>query len=135
MKTFIVGDTHSGSIEFESKPEDTLIHLGDYIQGEVKTKAKKILIIGNHDEMDTDGFDLACHGLLLNQIWFTHEPAERLPKGAKWNICGHVHYHNMNDCGYEKKWFHMVLPPNQIVELDRFIFEQQAQKRLEETWV
>lgn len=134
-KTYVVGDTHGRGIKFKSEPEDLLIHIGDYEQGDIETDAQKVIILGNHDTLPVDKFDFACDGLLFKGIWFTHEPAERMPKGAKWNVCGHVHYHNMNDCGYEKKWFHIVLPPNQILLLDKVIFDHETRQQEEHKWL
>lgn len=127
-KTYIVGDTHGRKIDFNSEPDDLLIHLGDYEEGEVKTSAKRILIIGNHDDRPLDQFDIACDGLLYKKIWFTHEPAERLPKGAIWNIFGHIHDGKINDYGYEQKSWHVWLPPNEIHDLDKFMFEAERAK-------
>lgn len=131
---YVCADTHSRKIEFDATEEDTFIHCGDWEQGEVITKAKKVLVRGNHDIFPPEGWDLVVDGLLIDKYWFTHEPAERLPKGAIYNICGHVHYHNMNDIGYEKKWFHRVLPPNTILTLDKFLFEYDQQNKQEKIW-
>jgi predicted phosphodiesterase len=122
-KTFVCADTHGAKIEFDSEPEDLLIHLGDYEMGEVLTNAKKIIVVGNHDSLPLDQFDFACDGFLKDHIWFTHEPAERLPKGAYWNVCGHIHDGKLNDYGYEKKPWHILLPPNEILNLDKVLWE------------
>lgn len=128
--TYVVGDTHGRAVEFKSNPEDLLIHIGDYEQGEIRTDAKRILIYGNHDIMPVDQqFDFACDGLILNKVYFTHEPAERLPKGAIWNVFGHIHDGKINDYGYEQKTWHIWLPPNQVQTLDRVIFEASEAKR------
>lgn len=120
---YIVGDTHGSKIEFQSQPEDILVHVGDWEIGEVNTQAKKILIRGNHDIMPPEPFDFMCDGLLLEHIWFTHEPAFQIPLGAHWNICGHVHETAMNDIGYIQKPWHIVVEPNVIKTLDQLIFE------------
>lgn len=137
-KTYIIGDTHGRAIKLQSEPEDLLIHLGDYEQGSIDTAAKKILILGNHDMMSVDLFDFACDGLLFNKIWFTHEPAERLPKGAVWNIYGHIHDGKINDFGYEQKSWHIWLPPNEVHELGKFMWEaeqaKEARLRREMIW-
>ena len=124
MSTFVVADTHGTRIEFESNFEDLLIHLGDWERGEIKTKAKKILISGNHDMFSTNEWDFVCDGLLLDHIWYTHEPAERMPKGSHYNICGHLHDNDMNDFGYEKKPWHIVLPANEILDLEKVLWEK-----------
>jgi predicted phosphodiesterase len=131
---YLISDTHSNKIELKATKDDVLIHLGDWEQGEVNTEAFKILVSGNHDMFPTDKWDFVCDGFLKDHIWYTHEPAERLPKGAYWNIHGHVHYHNMNDCGYEKKWFHLNIEPNTIFNLDRFMFEEKDKRRQEMKW-
>lgn len=129
-KLFVVGDTHGREVSFESVPEDTLIHLGDWEMGNIKTKARKILIRGNHTDLDPMAtFDFICDGLLYNQVWFTHEPAERLPKGAVMNIYGHIHDGKINDYGYEQKSWHLWLPPNEVHLLDKLIFEHREAKR------
>ncbi len=128
---YIVCDTHSGNIKFEATEQDTLICLGDWVQGEIDTKAKKILVRGDGDTMATDAWDFVCDGLLLDHIWFTHEPAFSLPLRAKRNIFGHLHAGNINDFGYQEKEWHFWLPPNEVHELDRFIFESTNRKNLE----
>jgi predicted phosphodiesterase len=123
-KIFIVGDTHGSRIQFPSEENDILIHVGDYEMGKIETKAKRILIYGNHDQLPVDKeFDFACDGLLLNHVWFTHEPAFTMPLGAYWNVCGHVHDNDMNDLGYVNKPWHVVVVPNEIKTLDRLLFE------------
>lgn len=128
---YIVADTHSSKIEFKSNPEDTLICLGDWTQGEIKTNAKKILIRGDHDYMDNSVWDLVCNGLFLEDVWFTHEPAFSLPLGAKRNIFGHLHTGRINEFGYQEKEWHFWLPPNEVHELDKFMFESRLRKNLE----
>jgi predicted phosphodiesterase len=110
---YLISDTHQKDLKFNFKKEDILIHLGDYDKGEIKGSFKKILIIGNHDNR-TDKFDFACDGLLLKNVWFSHEPSERLPKGAYLNICGHLHNNKFSDYGFEKKKFNKVLEPNKL---------------------
>lgn len=128
---YIVADTHSRGIELKCDPDDILICLGDWVQGEIKTDAKKILIRGDGDIMDTSSWDLVVDGLLLNHIWFTHAPAFTLPLGAKRNIFGHLHTGNINDFGYIEKEWHFWLPPNEIHELSKFMFESRVRKNLE----
>lgn len=128
-KIYIIADTHGTNIKFESKPEDLLIHLGDYETGKIETAAKKIIIRGDHDMLPLDEFDFACDGLLINHYWLTHEPAFTLPLGAKRNIFGHIHTGRINEFGYQEKEWHYWLPPNEIHELDKFIFE--AKERIE----
>jgi len=93
-----------------------LIHLGDSEGSKIIAKGKTILIRGNHD-ISTKGFDMICDGLMKWHIWFTHEPAERLPKGAHYNIHGHLHGNSYSDYGYEKKKFHIELEPNKLIKL------------------
>ncbi|VVB50906.1 Calcineurin-like phosphoesterase [uncultured archaeon] len=103
------------------RPEDTVIHLGDVINGtkrEVKAildslHGKKIHVRGNHDRdkacswwMD-NGFAFSCDWFVLRNVLFTHEPAnaitksngnrpydmleEGLPYGCELNVHGHLH--------------------------------------------
>ena len=86
-------------------PQDTLIHLGDvmfykwpylplYMEA---ANCKKILVLGNHDDSKTagwfmrNGFDFACDGLLLGDVYFSHKPVNPLPSQASLNIHGHWH--------------------------------------------
>lgn len=131
MTVYIVADTHSRKIEFESQPDDLLICLGDWVQGEIKTKAKKILVRGDADTMDNSAWDLVVDGLLLDHVWFTHCPAFSLPLGAKRNIFGHLHAGNINDFGYQEKEWHFHLPPNEVHELDKFMFQSRLRKNAE----
>ena len=128
MSIYVASDTHGAKIKFDSNKDDTLIHLGDWERGEVDTEAYKILVSGNHDCFPTEEWDFVCDGFLKDHIWFTHEPAERLPKGAYWNVCGHIHDGKMNDYGYEKKSWHILLPPNEILNLDRVFFDAGIQR-------
>lgn len=122
---YVVGDTHGAKVEMpQLTEEDILVHIGDWEIGEVITPAKKILIYGNHDILPVyPTFDFACDGLLLEHIWFTHEPAFQIPLGAHWNVCGHVHETDMNDIGYIQKPWHIVVIPNEIRTLDQLVFE------------
>ena len=116
---YLVGDTHGYPIEIKNK-DALLIHLGDAedteIIGECRTK---ILIRGNHDE-ETIGkcfnetFDLIVDSLVMYDVFFTHEPAERLPKGCCLNIHGHLHDLSYSDYGYEQKPFHIRLIPHEL---------------------
>jgi predicted phosphodiesterase len=127
-KVFVVGDTHGSSIKFKSEKNDILVHVGDYETGKIETEAKRVLIYGNHDQWPVDdSFDFACDGLLMNHIWFTHEPAFSLPLGAYYNICGHVHDNNMNELGYIQKPWHIVVKPNEIRTLDQILWEHKNQ--------
>jgi len=131
---FVAADTHSRKIEFESQSDDLFIMCGDWEQGEVNTKAKKILVSGNHDMFPTDIWDFVADGILLKHIWFTHEPAFTLPLGAYWNVHGHTHYHNPTELGYPKKVWHRALPPNQILLLEKFMFEENEKLTEDEKW-
>ena len=103
------------------QPDDLVIHCGDVINGakrEVKgildsLPGRKILVRGNHDRDKTNkwwmenGFEFACDSFVLNNILFTHEPAnaivksngnrpygmleESLPNDCTVNIHGHLH--------------------------------------------
>ena len=73
MRTFVIGDIHGGLLALEQvltrakvTTEDTLIFLGDYVDGwsqsvevidyliELKTKQNIICIRGNHDQLALD---------------------------------------------------------------------------------
>ncbi len=124
MSIFVVADTHSRKIDFRATKEDVLIHCGDWERGEVITDAFRVLVLGNHDIFPTDPWDFVCDGFLYKHIWFTHEPAERLPKGAYFNVCGHIHDGRMNDYGFEEKSWHLLLPPNEIHNLEKLMYER-----------
>ena len=103
------------------KPEDTVIHLGDVINGpkrEVKAileslNGRKIHVRGNHDRDKScswwmeNGMAFSCDWFVLRNVLFTHEPAnaiiksngnrpyssleEGLPPGCEINVHGHLH--------------------------------------------
>lgn len=118
---YVIGDTHGEDIPNKwLQKGDTLIHIGDYEHGMIPDfEGKIILIRGNHDaSVVEDNFDFIADGILLRGIWFTHEPAVTLPRGASVNICGHTHTNNPDDYGYPLKPFHRILPPNKLMHLD-----------------
>lgn len=125
---FVVADTHGSKIEFASNPEDILIHCGDWESGEINTAAKKILVLGNHDILPPVPFDFVCSGILLNNVWFTHEPAFTMPLGGHYNVHGHTHDIDLNDLGYVRKPWHITLIPNEIKTLERIIWEHKEGK-------
>ena len=112
MDTYLIADTHGQKI----KCKGHLIHLGDADESLVSAPGGKMLIRGNHDHTPKQ-FDFVCEGMMKWHIWFSHEPAERLPKGAHYNIHGHLHGNKYSDYGYEKKKFHIELPVNKLVKL------------------
>jgi len=87
------------------RPEDTVIHLGDFAIGKkehIGPQAKllngtKILIRGNHDKHGSlswwadNGFQFACDAMVFRGCWLTHYPASALPRGCDLNIFGHLH--------------------------------------------
>ena len=102
---FVATNTESRNIDFKYDKDDIFVHLGDWEQGNLPD-IYKILISGEKDIFESDQWDVVVDGMLKDKIWFSHEPAERLPKGALWNVCGHIE--NLNDYGYELKPFHIV---------------------------
>lgn len=102
------------------KPTDTVIHLGDVINGpkrEVKAildslNGRKIHVRGNHDREKScawwmeNGMDTSVDFFVIRGVLFTHEPAnaiyqankpygalldEGLPLGCHTNVHGHLH--------------------------------------------
>lgn len=120
---YIITDTHGKDIDIELGKKDVLIHLGDYEHGSMCRFGTKILVKGNHDEgAPLDQFDLICNGLLLELkyfgIYLTHEPVERLPRGASFNVCGHLHNNDPEDYGYKIKKFHRILKPGELYMIE-----------------
>lgn len=123
--TYLVADTHGADINI---PQDgrALIHLGDWIKGKIAHPGGSILpalilIRGNHDNnVNLEKFDIITDGILIDGIWLSHEPVERLPKGAHLNVHGHLHDNNYEDYGYIKKPFHVCLVPGKFYELSGF---------------
>lgn len=93
------------------QPEDLVIHIGDVAIGNRRTvkdimaelPGTWMLVMGNHDTMHSknwwirNGFAFACDAMVYNDVWFTHEPSNDLPKGCKWNIHGHLHNWALKD--------------------------------------
>ena len=88
MRTFVIGDIHGGLRALHQvieranvTPEDTLIFLGDYVDGwsqspqvidyliELKRTHNCICILGNHDELLLDWL---THSSKENPLWFNH---------------------------------------------------------------
>lgn len=116
---YFVADTHGESIIWPIRHGDTLIHVGDYVSGPMPPFIKKILVRGNHDSPEAEAaFLFACDGLLIENLWITHEPVERLPKGAHINVCGHLHDNHWPDYGFERKPFHFLLKPGEVYDID-----------------
>lgn len=125
---WLISDTHGRGINLLAvELGDILIHLGDYAYGRVNTNEDiaipMILIKGNHDDIlgAENPFDFVCDGILLDGIWFSHEPVAHLPKGAHLNIHGHLHEDRYEDYGYVKKDFHRRLEPNKLYRLEDII--------------
>lgn len=122
---YLIADTHGQEIpDGEMDFNDTLIHVGDYGKGNIPLRPRSVLVLGNHDEGVTNynsKFDFICEGVLLDHVWFTHEPAFSLPLGAHYNIHGHLHENDYEDYGYIKKPFHIRLLPNLLYKLDDLI--------------
>lgn len=85
-------------------PQDVLIHLGDcifYRYPALKDMldsivCSKILLMGNHDHKPKawfmrNGFSAAMDMMVWGNVFFSHEPVERLPDGVEFNIHGHFH--------------------------------------------
>lgn len=115
MKTYLIADTHDAEIKV---PDDCeyLIHLGD--EGESKApECNNILVKGNHYNPGNN-FSYECDALRIGEFYFSHEPMERLPRGAAYNIHGHLHYGGYEDYGYKQKPFHYCLEPNKLYSLE-----------------
>ncbi|HIU63673.1 MAG TPA: metallophosphoesterase [Candidatus Avacidaminococcus intestinavium] len=87
------------------KQEDVVIHLGDLAATKkdlaifAQLPGKKVLVLGNHDDLATEvyekaGFLLVCFSLCLPYagkcLLLSHEPVSELGK-ADINIHGHLH--------------------------------------------
>jgi hypothetical protein len=122
---YLIADTHGQDVKCCGE----LIHLGD-CNGSKVLAPQAILIRGNHEEKtDFTQFDYICDGLILNNVLFTHEPQERLPKGCHFNICGHLHDDNPDDYGFIKKEFHIILPANKLIKITEILDEVEINKR------
>ena len=128
MKTYLFSDSHLNHSQIATycdrpenftdlielrwnqvvKPEDLVIHLGDFAIGGAKGLAgaidilnrlngRKVLVRGNHDKHKantwwmTHCFDFACDSMVFRSCWLTHEPAKALPEGCILNLHGHLH--------------------------------------------
>ncbi|MEM6719811.1 MAG: metallophosphoesterase [Bacteroidota bacterium] len=110
MKTFAIGDIHGGLKALtqvleraQVTPEDTLIFMGDYVDGwsesaelidfliQLNTQQKCIFIRGNHD--------VWCHEWLLDghikDVWYIHGGKETLESYARvdYNKQQHVNFY------------------------------------------
>jgi predicted phosphodiesterase len=117
---YFVADTHGADIRVP-KSCTTLIHVGDYVGGHIDAPkdCTLILVRGNHDTEITDYsyFNVVVDGLLVNNMWITHEPAFTLPLGAHMNVHGHLHDNPYEDYGYVKKSFHYLLEPKRMYSM------------------
>lgn len=150
MKYWLISDTHFNHTKLEewggrsgdwgeklmkaiqSVPEkDTLIHLGDicigddeYIHHEImKCKAKKILVLGNHDKKSISwyydhGWDFVCEGFWLTflgrTILFSHRPMHPDMWRFSDNIHGHTHgnlHRSEEYISYYEKGYHIDISP------------------------
>ena len=128
MKLYVIGDTHfnhDNMVEYCNRPEnfderigkalcrlapdDTLYHLGDICIGRdaemhekfiEPTKAKKILVRGNHDKRSNNwylrhGWDFVCTTItdkfFNTEVLLSHRPMR--DNGYELNI--HAHLHNL----------------------------------------
>ncbi|MDE2098295.1 MAG: metallophosphoesterase [Patescibacteria group bacterium] len=89
-------------------PSDIVIHLGDVILGRKamlpdilsELPGVKMLIRGNHDDESNGwylsrGFAAVMDGMLMGDVWLTHQPHAVLPVGAVLNVHGHIHDNNV----------------------------------------
>jgi len=124
MPIYVISDTHGEDIVC---PDDcTLIHLGDFTGGKITGGKIKVLVRGNNDSSYYPQFDFIVDGILRNEVYFSHEPQERLPRGAGLNLCGHMHSEPLDDYGYKLKRFHRVLPANELMRLEEALCPQQS---------
>lgn len=98
--------------------DDLVIHLGDVIfsqAGELleimmPLNGRKVAVRGNHDKkavwLMEHGFEFACDGLILGEVYFTHKPAEILPEGCTINLHGHTHGNEHREDEYKKQSWH-----------------------------
>lgn len=164
MKAYVVSDSHFNHpaiVTYCKRPDnheelifnnlkslrkqDCLIHLGDFSLGAEKEmhekylhpiKARKILIIGNHDSKSWSwymehGWDFVCDAFRLKYcgkiIMFSHIPQ---PWDGVWEINVHGHLHNLGhrDGEHELKQWHRLYAPELMdykpIELSKFIQEQ-----------
>lgn len=113
-KLFLITDTHGEDIVLPFGTQ-TFIHLGDCEQSNIyypHTPVISILVKGNHDNSTVDPFDIVCDSIVIDTLLFTHEPVERLPKGAHYNVHGHLHADKYEEYGFKKNEFHIRLEPN-----------------------
>lgn len=121
--------------------DDTVIHLGDVLFGDHKEILRdildarpgyKILVRGNHDSKTPEwyldhGFCLVTDGILLNSVFFSHEPVHPLPPWIKYNIHGHLHKDNhreMPSWYHESRWRYILAEVETTLgplELNEFI--------------
>lgn len=128
MKTFIISDTHfnhKNIIEYTNrpfksveemnermtdlwnktvKPEDFVIHLGDFALGYFPLhtlNGTKILIKGNHDSnLTKKQFDYVFSSKVqLDRLILSHKPVLDLPRDFI-NYHGHIHEKTMQDFNY-----------------------------------
>ena len=125
MKFFITADTHLNHANITTycdrpknfteliikrwnervRPEDTVIHLGDFaigprqlIEPQIRLlNGNKILVRGNHDLHSSlgwwadHGVSFACDAMIFKGCWLTHRPSNFLPAGCHLNVHGHLH--------------------------------------------
>lgn len=117
MAIYIAADSHGCTVILPS--DCTLfIHLGDFVSGKIVGGNTKVLIRGNHDHGVHAEFNLECDALRIGENYFTHEPMERLPRGAAYNYHGHIHKGDYSNYGYEEKDFHRLVKPGEIIRLE-----------------
>jgi predicted phosphodiesterase len=121
---YLVADTH-GENTYPPKDCKTLIHLGDDCGSDFPASfsGKRILIRGNHDDNPAlfATWDFVCDGLLVDNLWLTHEPQFTLPLGAHKNIHGHLHNNPYEEYGYIKRPFHVLLEPKKFYKLEDLV--------------
>lgn len=108
--------------------QDYVVHLGDVIFGQDKTRLKlimdqlfghKILIKGNHDLKPDKwyldmGFEHVYESAVWNDILFTHSPVA-IPEGIRLNVHGHLH----GNSGHRfEEVAHILTPSHRLVALE-----------------
>lgn len=102
--------------------QDIVIHLGDLIMkrpSELERimgllRGTKILVKGNHDNESIHwymqrGFNFACDGIKIDDVWLSHEPCQDLPDGCYVNIHGHLHGDDHRSPDYQLQEWHCLL--------------------------
>lgn len=91
----------------------------DAIDDIAKLPGRKIISLGNHDELPTESYLRAfesVRGLIkYKSMWLSHAPIHRAELRRKCNLHGHTHYQNMWEVdGLEDQRYLNVCPENLI---------------------